>query len=374
MFRFSFMAAAAALLATQVSAQTSSECNPTKGDICPDNPALGTTFDYTFNDTLAEMDDRFFNVSAGAQLISYDKDGAAFAIRKHGDSVLVKTGFYIFYGRVEAIMSAAPGQGVISSVNLLSDDLDEIDWELLGGKNDVASTNWYGKGDRDQQNGMDPALENAVGEFHNYTIIWTEQELQFWLDDKNVRTVTAGTGEPGTYPQTPCHINLSLWAGGDPDNEPGVIAWAGGETNYDAGPYTMKIKSLKVVDGHQNATSYSYKDETGSHASIKVEEGESEFYKALNQLSTTQKAEQKWTGLSDTAKIAIGASIGGTVLLVAIIYTFVCITQRKKGRAECEIADKEWNAHQEEMAAYREKMARGDFAISHLGHGEAQRF
>jgi aspartate/tyrosine/aromatic aminotransferase len=155
----------------------------------------------------------------------------------------------------------------------------------------------------------------------------------------------------------------------------------------------MKIKSLKVVDGHQNTTAYSYKDETGSHDSIKVEEyvhsslnqsqqkpltnpfrGESEFYKALNQLTTTQKAEQKWTGLSDTAKIAIGASIGGTILLVAIIYTFVCITQRKKGRAECEVADKEWNAHQEEMAAYREKMARGDFAISHLGHGEAQRF
>lgn len=102
--------------------------------------------------------------------------------------------------------------------------------------------------------------------------------------------------------------------------------------------------------------------------------GESEVYKSLNKLSTTQKAEKKWTGLSDTAKIAIGASVGGTILLVAVIYTFVCITQRKKGRAECEAADKEWNAHQEEMALYREKMARGDFAISHLGHGEAQRF
>jgi beta-glucanase (GH16 family) len=235
MFRFSFMAAATALLATQVAAQTSSECNPTKGDTCPDNPALGTTFDYTFNDTLAEMDSRYFNVTAGASLITFDKDGAAFAIRKHKDSVLVKTGFYIFYGRVEAILQAAPGQGIISSMNLLSDDLDEIDWELLGGKHDTASTNWYGKGDRNQSNGFDPALENAVGEFHNYTLVWTEEELQFWLDDEKVRTVDAGTGEPGTYPQTPCQINLSLWAGGDPENEQGVIDWAGGETDYDAG-------------------------------------------------------------------------------------------------------------------------------------------
>jgi len=42
--------------------------------------------------------------------------------------------------------------------------------------------------------------------------------------------------------------------------------------NHLPSPYTMKIKSLKVVDGHQNTTAYSYKDETGSHASIKVEE------------------------------------------------------------------------------------------------------
>lgn len=235
MFRFSLMTAAAALLATQVSAQTFAECDPTKGDVCPDNPALGTTFDYTFNDTLSEMDSRYFNVTAGASLISYDKDGAAFAIRKHGDSVLVKTAFYIFYGRVEAILQAAPGQGVISSMNMLSDDLDEIDWELFGGKNDVASTNWYGMGNQTQRNGMDPPLQNAIGEFHNYTIVWTEESLQFWLDGDNVRTVEAGTGEPGTYPQTPCHINLSLWAGGDPDNQPGVIEWAGGETDYDAG-------------------------------------------------------------------------------------------------------------------------------------------
>lgn len=85
-----------------------------------------------------------------------------------------------------------------------------------------------------------------------------------------------------------------------------------------------------------------------------------------------QKAEKHWGGLSNTAKIAIAGSVGGVVLLVIIIYTFVCITQRKKGRAEREIHDKEWAAHESELAAYRQKMARGDFAISHLGHGESK--
>jgi hypothetical protein len=34
----------------------------------------------------------------------------------------------------------------------------------------------------------------------------------------------------------------------------------------------MYIKSLKVIDGHTNSSSYSYSDTTGSHASIKVAE------------------------------------------------------------------------------------------------------
>jgi len=315
------------------------------------------------------MDPRYFNVTAGEKLISFSKDeGVAFTMRKHGDSVRVTTNFYIFYGRVEAIMQAAPGRGVISSVNLLSDDLDEIDWEVMGQNNTHVFNNWYGKGNRTQNHGEEPELADSMDGFHNYTIIWTEQELQFWLDGNQVRTVASD--EPGKYPQTPCYINLSLWAGGDPDNEPGVIEWAGGETDYDAGPYTMKIKSLRVEDAHTNSSSYSYSDTSGSHASIKVAEGESEVYKALNKLSHRQKAEEKWTGLSQTAKYIIAGSVVGTFLLVCIIYTFVCITQRKKGRAERELEDKEWAAHEDELAAYRQKMARGDFAISHLGHGE----
>ena len=34
----------------------------------------------------------------------------------------------------------------------------------------------------------------------------------------------------------------------------------------------MMIKSLKVIDGHTNSSSYSYSDTSGSHASIKVAE------------------------------------------------------------------------------------------------------
>ncbi len=35
---------------------------------------------------------------------------------------------YIFFGKVEVVMKAANGTGVVSSFVMESDDLDEIDW------------------------------------------------------------------------------------------------------------------------------------------------------------------------------------------------------------------------------------------------------
>lgn len=40
---------------------------------------------------------------------------------------------YIFFGNIEVVMKAATGQGIVSSFVLESDDLDEVDWEWLGG-------------------------------------------------------------------------------------------------------------------------------------------------------------------------------------------------------------------------------------------------
>ena len=65
-------------------------------------------------------------VTAGT--ISHGPKGAGFSIKQRGDAPTMQTKFNIFFGRVEASMVAAPGQGVISSFILESDDLDEIDW------------------------------------------------------------------------------------------------------------------------------------------------------------------------------------------------------------------------------------------------------
>lgn len=222
-------------------AQTSAflECDPTKEDNCPNPPALGTDFNKTWDASDHELSKDLWNVTAGISgdrsLIDFDDEGMHFSILKHGDSVTVKTAFYIFFGSVEVKMRAAPGRGVISTLNLLSDDLDEIDWEIFGANGTSAGSNYYGKGDLDQLFGEYHDVQGAAPQedFHTYGIEWTEDKLIWLLDGEVVREV--GYAPAGEYPQTPSYVNLGLWAGGDPDNNEGTIEWAGGETEYDKG-------------------------------------------------------------------------------------------------------------------------------------------
>ena len=64
--------------------------------------------------------------NAGA--VTYDGNGANIMVTKQGDSPTLLTDFYILFGSLEAKVKAAPGQGIVSSIVLLSDDLDEVDW------------------------------------------------------------------------------------------------------------------------------------------------------------------------------------------------------------------------------------------------------
>ena len=225
-----------ALAATSVFAQTSTDCNPRNGT-CPENPALGTTFETTFNARMAEMDPRFFNVTAGADFISFTDEGANLVISEQGHSVTVKTAFYIFYGTAELIFKAAPGTGIISTLITLSDTLDEIDWEVKGSVQQNVSNTYFGWGNMSQLNGEEPSTADwdggAQGGFHNYTLDWSEDKIDYYLDNELVRTAEAGP--PGEYPQTPSFIRFGIWAGGDPSLPEDTNNWAGGRTDYDDG-------------------------------------------------------------------------------------------------------------------------------------------
>jgi beta-glucanase (GH16 family) len=232
---YRFLALPLALLATHAVAQTSTTCDPTK-KTCPEDPALGTTFQTTFNESMVAFDPDFFNLTAGTDLVSFSDKGAELTIAKQGDSVTVETAFYIMFGTMEIIFQAASGQGIISTVVFLSDDLDEIDIEIMGGNTTNISNNFYGQGNTSQFNSEYPTVNwsgGAPGGFHNYTVNWSADQIEWIMDGATVRTQPYMA--PGLYPQTPCYIKFGIWAGGDPSNPKGTIQWAGGLTNYNDG-------------------------------------------------------------------------------------------------------------------------------------------
>jgi hypothetical protein len=265
---FSSLLAGAAILLAPVLAQTWTTCNPMNGT-CPPDPALGLNHTFVFNTSTPV--DQAFNVTAGS--LTYGTNGAEFTIAQKGDSPTIQSKFYIFFGSVSVIMRAATGQGIISSIVLESDDLDEVDWEFMGGNSTHAETNYFGKGN---QTAFDRAIYYPVSSdlrenFHNYTVHWTSDKLEWYIDGTLVRTLPYAAALGGyNYPQTPVTVRIGVWAGGDPTkNAPGTVEWAGGVTDYSKGPYTMYVQSATIND-YSVGQQYVYGDRSGSWQSIKT--------------------------------------------------------------------------------------------------------
>ncbi|KAL2132936.1 hypothetical protein VTI74DRAFT_3157 [Chaetomium olivicolor] len=306
-----------ALAASMVSAQTFTDCDPTKRDGCPNPKAVGSK--------PVEVDFRkgansFFKTADGTSL-KYDGNlGAVFSINKETDAPTISSNKYIFFGQVDVTVRAARGVGVVTSFVLQSDDLDEIDWEWLGGDNARVQTNFFSKGCTEtyDRGGFSPVAD-PVNQFHTYTIKWTPEQLDWIIDGAVVRTLK-NTGVVGCagYPQSPMQIKLGTWVAGRKDAPKGTIEWAGGLTNFADAPFDGYYQSIRIVDymgaqGATEATEYHYSDRSGTWQSIKVVNGGSETKPSSTSTtkassSTTAKPTSSATTLTTVASTSTHAS------------------------------------------------------------------
>lgn len=351
----SFLTSAIALLAAlpNAFAQVSTDCNPLNTTDCPPDPAFGTDFNFQFNKTPA---DGTWDTTAGDVLYT-PNFGAKFQINKQGDSPTIRSSFYVFWGRFEIWMKAASGTGIISSMMLLSDDLDEIDWEFMGGNSTHAETNYFGKGAQDFHNAIYYPVNNGVqDDYHNYTIDWTKDRLEFHIDGSLVRTLLPKEANNSlNYPQTPMRLSLGIWAGGDPTLPEGTRQWAGGDTNYNDGPFTMYVRSTRITD-YSKAKEYVYGDTSGSFESIKlVDEGKNSTVEEAINAPPPESISDKFNNLSPTAKLAIYASAAGVGVVLLAWALFYCIRQRRRGAREAALAMKK--QEEERLELERFKMA-----------------
>ena len=143
--------------------------------------------------------------------------------------------------------------------------------EFIGSDTKQAQSNYFGKGNTTTYDRMEYHPVN-IEDFHDYAIEWTPETVQWSIDGKVVRTLYPSQVKGDFYPQTPMQIKIGPWAGGDPKNQPGVVKWAQGPTDFEKGPFDMVVKSITIQD-YSTGSYYYYSDKSGSASSIRSEGG-----------------------------------------------------------------------------------------------------
>ena len=218
----------------------------------------------------------FFTIADGTTLTYSDK-GAAFSMKKETEAPTITSKKYIFFGKVDVEVQVAPGQGIVTSVVLQSDDRDEIDWEWIGSDTAQVQTNYFGKGDDSTfDRGGYSNVANPQTTTHTYTFEWTKEHVQWIVDGNLVRELKYEDAKGGTrFPQTPAQLKLGTWVAGSSTAAEGTVEWAGGLADFSKGPFTAYYKKVTIQDyanGVKNAKQYVWEDGSdGSYQSIKVE-------------------------------------------------------------------------------------------------------
>jgi len=192
---------------------------------------------------------------------------------------------YVHYGTISAMIRTGKWAGVVTAFITMSDAKDEIDWEWPGAQVTEAQTNyfWLAKTNYSANQGTTVKdLSDTYANFHNYTIDWQEDELNWLIDGNVVRTLKRSETLSSTgryeYPSTPSRIQLSLWPAGINTSAPGTVEWAGGMIDWNDPDYvsaghfsaivsevSVKCAPLTGVTNTSAMVSYSYaaNDSTG---------------------------------------------------------------------------------------------------------------
>ncbi|KAI1397085.1 glycoside hydrolase family 16 protein [Hypoxylon fuscum] len=257
------------LTAQFANGQLEPDCNPLHAD-CQPKKALSEE-NYHIDFTKQKSVPAGWTV-ANHETVNFTSQGAEFSYAKKGDAPNMWTDFYMLGGRYDIEMKIAPGQGVISSAVLWSDAQDEIDYEFSGNQFGqkpfppqdgkwAVETNIYAQGKMwDGAATYQKDAYKPAEQFHKYSVEWDENHMNWYVDDKVVRSVQAKDTPNGfVFPQSPMKLQLGVWGGGDPDNNYWTIQWAGGEIDMKDAPYTMLVKSVSITNKNP-ACQYKYND------------------------------------------------------------------------------------------------------------------
>jgi endo-1,3-1,4-beta-glycanase ExoK len=147
---------------------------------------------------------------AVATLIS----ASAFAVQS---AELYRTTPY-FYGRFEARVQFAPGEGVVSSYFLWKDgsssttSWNELDYEKIKAACQVQTNIWSGTGTQSPQ--ILSSTADFCGQYHTYTFEWTPDYIAWFIDGTQLRRETGSV--VAEYTQNAAQgmaMHFNVWVG-----------------------------------------------------------------------------------------------------------------------------------------------------------------
>lgn len=202
-----------------------------------------------------------FTIYSNSQEVSFlNNNGLQLTMTKRHDNPFMGSDFPIKYGKIEAEFKSAPGKGIISSIYLQGEDLDEIDIiETFGSFPQTYQTNYFVKGDVTQYHRGVYHISHVPmhSQYQKIAVEWNAERVAWYFNNHLVREIHKGN--PDGFPSSPMYLKISLWAGGDAENESGTIEWAGGITDYNQLPVSMFVKNLYIHD-YSTGTEYFYGD------------------------------------------------------------------------------------------------------------------
>ncbi|KAF2096410.1 concanavalin A-like lectin/glucanase, partial [Rhizodiscina lignyota] len=260
----SSLAAIAAIALPLCTAQTSTACNP-MDKTCLNSVGLNQA-EYTIDLTKGVPDN--WTMTSGE--LKTSSLGGLFQINTINDGPTLQSNFHIFFGYVEMKMQAAPGAGIVSTFVMESQDLDEIDLEIIGSQTTQVQSNYFGKGNTTTYDrGQFHPVTTPQTTVHTYAVDWQQDKTVWYIDGQAVRTLNFADAVGGkNYPQTPLNLRIGNWVAGQPKNDPGTVEWAGGMANMADAPFNMYVSQI-TIKNYNPCASYEYSDKTGSYQSIK---------------------------------------------------------------------------------------------------------
>lgn len=217
-----------------------------------------------------------------------DGDGMLLTMAEGTSGTLLASTFYVWYGKICAKMTTSQGKGVVTAFIMMSDVKDEIDFEFVGTDINNVQSNYYSQGVTVYTNSKNLTVEpDTVSKVHEYCIDWKEDELKWFIDGNEERSVSRSdtwnkTSGRFDYPQTPSRIMLSLWPAGTQENEKGTVEWAGGYIDWNSqymqnGYYYAMVNQVTVEcydapDGAKGSgdKSYKYTDKAATNNTVEL--------------------------------------------------------------------------------------------------------